>query len=315
VQKTAHRNKKIVCVTGSSGLVGRSIVRQLLAENYTVRVLTRKSTFSGPADEVFQGDLNNARDIKPFLFGARLVFHCAAEIRDTSVMWNVNVAGTEKLFNLLHETDVEHFCYISSAGVIGKTRVRQVDENTPCHPETVYERSKWAAEQIVQQGLQGRRIVILRPTNVIDGRQPGALALPMRRTRLDRLKVFLKGGECAHIVHAEDVAQAATYLISHPSETPSCFFVSCDHERFNTYAGLWSLYGAIVNDRRTEGIRPAPHLPLFIPHVLRKILRGRGNPGDVRYSSDKLMSTGFHFPLGVEGAVRRIAASRNTAHS
>jgi nucleoside-diphosphate-sugar epimerase len=122
------------------------------------------------------------------------------------------------------------------------------------------------------------------------------------------LKVFLKGGECAHIVHAEDVARAALYLSSQPINSPACFFVSCDHEQFNTFAGLWSLYKAIERGQAIDGIRPVGHLPIIIPHMLRRLRRGPGNYGNVRYSSKKLLSTGFRYHLGVEGTVRRIAA-------
>jgi nucleoside-diphosphate-sugar epimerase len=310
MQKTAYGDKQIVCVTGASGLVGRSIVRQLRAENYTVRILTRRRAFSSLDEEIFHGDLNNVSVLKSFLFGARLLFHCAAEISDKSKMWDVNVDGTELLFNLSKQNDIEYFCYISSAGVVGRTSISWVDEKTPCHPQNIYERSKWAAEQIVAQGPSWCRVAILRPTNVVGIHKPGAIGMPMRGGWSDRLKVFLKGGECAHVVHADDVAQAALYLSSYPIDTPECFFVSCDHERFNTFGGLWSLYKVIQQSRSIESVGSMIHLPLVIPHILRRLSRRNSNYGNVRYSSEKLLSTGFRYRLGVEGAVRRIAETQ-----
>jgi hypothetical protein len=53
------------------------------------------------------------------------------------------------------------------------------------------------------------------------------------------------------------------------------------------------------------------HLPIIIPHVLRRLSRGSGNYGNIRYSSEKLLSSGFRYRLGVEGAVRRIVESQN----
>jgi hypothetical protein len=47
-------------------------------------------------------------------------------------------------------------------------------------------------------------------------------------------------------------------------------------------------------------------VPLIIPHLLRKLIRGVGNRGDVRYSSAKLIAEGFKFSLGVNGCVKRI---------
>ena len=51
------------------------------------------------------------------------------------------------------------------------------------------------------------------------------------------------------------------------------------------------------------------HLPLIVPHILRQLQRGKGNRGDVRYSTEKLISEGFKFHLGVEGAVKQIIST------
>jgi nucleoside-diphosphate-sugar epimerase len=288
-------------------------VQLLLQRKYKVRALSRRGDLFNTDVEIFQGDINDEKLLKQFLRGCTLLFHCAAELSDTTKMWDVNVSGTKQLLRLASESGLEYLCHMSSAGVVGRTSSQNVQENTTCNPETIYERSKWAAEQIVQQGLRGGRVVILRPTNVISDEAPGALHLPMRSSWSDRLKVFLKGGECAHIVHAMDVADAAVYLIAQSSDGPSCFFVSCDQERLNTYAGLWSLYKAIERGKSVEGIEPMLHLPIIIPYLLRKLWRGKGNLGAVRYSSEKLISTGFCYRLGVEGAVRRLVSLRQAA--
>lgn len=303
----------VACVTGGTGIIGRHIVRSLLTKGYDVRVLTRKA----PADEnsqavLFRGSLEEQDSIHPFLKSCNLLFHCAGEKQYESRMMDVNVRGTEKLLSLLEGSGVQYFCHISSAGVIGKTDQPWVTEETPCNPQNIYEQSKYEAEKLALHGLPGCKTVVLRPTNVIDDFQPGSLQLPMQGALIDRMNVFLKGGECAHIVHAEDVARAALYLMNAvPADKPECFFVSCDHERFNTFSGLWSLYKAIQQGRPIEGIGPVIHLPIIIPHILRRLSRGSGNYGNIRYSSEKLLSSGFRYRLGVEGAVRRIVESQH----
>jgi len=305
-----HNSKTIACVTGASGMVGSKIVQRLVSHGYKVRALSRNKYFVNPNVELFRGGLGDEDVLKPFLHNASLLFHCAAELKDQSKMWDVNVLGTERMLHIVKDSSIEYLCYLSSAGVVGRTNIKWVNEETTCKPQNVYEQSKWAAEQLVAQGLPGCRIVILRPTNVVDVHKPGAIGMPMRGAWSDRLKVFLKGGEYAHIIHADDVAQAALYLNSHPIDAPECFFVSCDHERFNTFGGLWSLYKAIQQGRSIEGIGLVIHLPIIIPHVLRRLWRSSGNYGNVRYSSEKLLSTGFRYCLGAEGAVSRIAASQ-----
>jgi len=290
-------------------MVGNKIVQRLVSHGYKVRALSRSKYFDDPDVELFRGGLEDEEVLKSFLSNAHLLFHCAAELYDESKMWDVNVLGTEQLLSIVKESNIQYLCYLSSAGVVGRTNIKWVDEKTICKPQNAYEQSKWAAEQLVAGGIDGCRIVILRPTNVVDEKRPGALALPIRGSFSNRLKVFIKGGECAHIVHAEDVADAAMYFVSRPFNTPRCFFVSCDYEKLNTFAGLWALYRTIENNRPVDSVRPVPHLPLIVPHILRQLRRGKGNRGDIRYSSEKLMSEGFKFHLGAEGAVKQIIST------
>lgn len=294
-------------------MVGSKIVRQLVQYGYRVRVLSRKPAWHNANLEVFQGDILDKVVLSEFLKDSQILFHCAAELNDQASMWEVNVEGTRLLLNLAAQTNVHFCCVISSAGVVGLTDRRWVNEEAPCNPRNAYEKSKWAAEQLAAQGIDGARMVILRPTNVIDDNRPGALALPQRGSWTDRLQVLLKGGECAHLIHAEDVAAAAIFFINRAlTGAPQVYFVSCDHEPYNTFAGLWSLYRACQAQRPVDNLKTARHLPLMVPNALRRIRQGPGNKGDVRYSSEKLLSTGFRFPLGVKGAVQRvIKAHRN----
>jgi nucleoside-diphosphate-sugar epimerase len=291
-------------------MIGQRICEQLISRGYRVRALSRQKHILGKNIELFNGNIINEEDVQAFIQGAHLFFHCAAELHDDSRMWEVNVKGTELLLKAVSQVSVRYFCYLSSAGVVGKCHGTWVDEDTQCNPQNRYEKSKYAAEKLVAEGITGCSTVILRPTNVIDDSRVGAIVYPIRSSLIDRIKVFFKGGECAHIVHAEDVADAALYFTNTHFEKPVHFFVSCDHERFNTFGGLWSLYKAIQQGRSIEGIDSAIHLPIIIPHILRRLWRGAGNYGNIRYSSEKLLSTGFRYRLGVEGAVRRIAASK-----
>lgn len=195
--------------------------------------------------------------------------------------------------------------------MVGKTNDKWVDEETKCNPQNAYERSKWEAEQIITRGINRCRIVIIRPTNVIDDKRLGALEVIRNRTIKNRIKIFFIGGECSHIIHVDNVAAAAIHFIGQPFDTPECFFVSCDHEAMNTFSGLWGLYHQPSNQNSTINLNRPLYLPIIIPYLLRKIFKGTGNLGDVRYSSEKLISTGFRFPINIEDTVQRLLHSVN----
>ena len=298
------------CVTGASGMVGSRICQLLLQRGYPVRALSRTEIGLQGRIQWFTGDITNVADMQAFTSGAELVFHCAAELRDESKMWDVNAGATENLVKCIANSGVKYFCHLSSVGVIGDTALKLVDECAPCAPKNTYEKSKWAAEQSATRVISGCRTVILRPTNVVDESWPGILALPHRRGLADLIKAFVKGGECVHLVHAEDVAEVAIYLMDHPADGPQVYLISCDDEPSNTLAGVWALYDAMRKKSSSDCIRYFPHLPLWVPYLLRRIVRRGGNMGDVRYSSDKLLKTGFVFKMGLRGLIERIAASQ-----
>jgi nucleoside-diphosphate-sugar epimerase len=296
----------IACVTGATGMIGGKIVPRLLDLGYKVRVLSRSENFKIPQVEWFCGGLQDEEVLKNFLQNAKLLFHCAAELTDQLKMWAVNVVGTERLFNLASQAGIEFLCHLSSSDVVGRTEKIWVDESTPCHPQNLYAQTKLEAEKLAAGLGSSCRVIILRPVSVVDHRKPKFLSSPGRASLVDWLMISLKGGEGAHLVHAEDVAAAAVFFITYPLDAPQYFFVSYDHEPMSTNAGLWALYSACQNHRSLEGLKPVPHLPIIFPHLLRRLC-GRGrNRGNVRYSPQRLLATGFSFPLGLMGAVQQV---------
>ena len=305
-----NRHENVACVTGASGMIGSRIVQKLLREKYKVRILSRNRIISLPYVEFFEGGLEDENILMSFLDGAHLLFHCAAELKNETRMWEVNVLGTERLMKCSHKSGIKYFCHLSSVGVIGKTKCKWVKEETVCNPQNIYEMTKWEAEKLVLRGIEGCKVIVLRPTNVIDEKQQGVLAPVLNRSFLNRLGVFIKGGECAHIIHADDVASAALHFISFNFDSPQCFIVSTDHEPHNTYSELWNLYSITKKNSQQENIGLAVRLPLIVPHLVRLLRRGKSVRGDTRYSSEKLVSTGFVFQLGIRGAMQKLSSAK-----
>lgn len=298
----------IACVTGASGMVGRRIVEKLLDRGYQIRVLTRRP-YRSKSVRVFMGSLGDNLLLDEFINGADMVFHCAAELNDESKMREVNVDGTKRIIELIEKHRVKYFCYLSSAGVVGRTSQICVDEATPCRPQSTYERTKLEAENLAGRKINGCNTIILRPTNVVDGDHLGELHLASSGSLLSRLKTIIKGGECAHIVHAEDVAAAALYFLDRPPlVSQQLFFVSQDDDQQNTVACLWSLHQALKIKSDPTLITSHPHLPIWVPFILRSLMRQTGNRGNVRYSSTRLLSHGFRFTFRVRDIVASIFA-------
>jgi uncharacterized protein YbjT (DUF2867 family) len=106
-----------VVVTGGTGLLGRSVVEQLLAAGHHVRVLSRDPTRSHVrpgAAEVCRGDLRDPATLTDALSTAEVVVHCATDPRAAT---QVDLAGTENLVRAMHDVGVAHLVHVSIVGV------------------------------------------------------------------------------------------------------------------------------------------------------------------------------------------------------
>lgn len=304
-------NSQIACVTGATGMIGRRIVEKLLTLGYQVRVLTRRH-YVNQRVRVFNAGFADEVALNEFIHGADFVFNCAAELRDESKMWEVNVLGTAKITELVDKYHIKYYCHLSSAGVVGRTSRKFVDEDTQCQPQNHYEVTKFEAEKFVDHRIEGCNTIILRPTNVIDCEHLGELSFLVVRSINGLLKAFVKGGECAHIVHAEDVANAAVFFLERPSSlAPRVFFVSLDDDPLNTFSDLWSLYREMESLGKHSAITRIPHLPVIVPYGLRLLMGRPGNSGKVKYSSKRLISEGFSYSFGVRKTIEKIFLERN----
>ena len=148
------------------------------------------------------------------MYEANILFHSAAEVNDERRMWDVNFKGTETILKVAKKSKLKILCHFSSIDVIGRSETKVITEETCCNPKSLYARSKWEAEQLVAEGIENCKVLIIRPARVIDEEFAGALCLPANKSLCTRIKKIIKGREYTHVVHAENVVEAALYLIS-----------------------------------------------------------------------------------------------------
>lgn len=284
-----------ILATGGTGLVGRAIVRRLLAAGQSVRVLSRGDEYPPlPGASIWRGDVTCVADVASAMRGCHAVFHCAAEKHDRASMATVNSAATRLLMDVACDLKVGFFCHLSSVAVIGRTGTSIVDETAPCNPMSLYGETKLAAEEFVRRGLPGGNVVILRPTNIFG---PETLAPWLQDSLRSRVRAFVFGRERAHLIYVEDVAAAAVHwLQASTGGHVETFIVSSDEEPGNTNHEVRVAVASMV-ENATHPCRF--RAPLWVPGCARAIRQGHGNLGRVIYSSRRLQQTGFRFPFGL----------------
>ena len=114
-------------VTGATGFIGSSLVRELLKDGVEVRVLVRQNSDTKNIDgldvEKVYGDIRDGESVKSALQGCDTFYQTAALYAswapDSKVFYDINVEGTKTALNAALEQGVEKVVYTSTIGTIG----------------------------------------------------------------------------------------------------------------------------------------------------------------------------------------------------
>ena len=146
-------------VTGATGLVGNSIVHELLARKRQVRALVRfplRARDVIPAECALAcGDVTDAASMLRAAEGCDVVYHAAGLpeqwLRDPRKFDDVNVGGTRNAIAAASAVGVRRFVYTSTIDIFAMEPGTEFDESRvdsrPKH--TYYERSKQQADRLV----------------------------------------------------------------------------------------------------------------------------------------------------------------------
>ncbi len=218
--------QRAVLVTGGSGFIGKYMINELLSEGVEVYVLTRNLSSDIPGVRLLRGDIT-----EPLIVPSEIstIFHCAGVITDERRMHAVNVIGTKRIVDAALSRGCR-LVHLSSAGVIGPTRHRFVEEFSECRPVSLYERTKLEAENVVMAGVaSGLQATMLRPTTVFGvGRAPeqDSFLHLLRSIKSGNYRNVAQGQGLYSIVHAREVARAMIALDQSERQRGDAYFIN-----------------------------------------------------------------------------------------
>ena len=234
-----------VVVVGATGNVGTSLLRALEQDPTVDSILgiaRRVPESQFPKTSWIRADVTES-DLVPHFKGADVIVHLAWIIqpsRSPGTLYNVNVAGSKRVFDATAEAGAPALVYASSVGAYSPgPKLSRVDESWPTHgvATSFYSRHKAEVEAILNE-FEGQhpdiRVARLRPA-LIFKREAGAevrrlfvgplLPSPLLRRSLiaivpdiDRLRF-----QC---VHSLDVAEA--YHLAVVSEARGAFNIAAE---------------------------------------------------------------------------------------
>jgi dihydroflavonol-4-reductase len=168
----------VTLVTGATGLVGNNVVRALLADGRTVRVMARENVdprpLAGLDVEIVRGDVRDRDAVARAVRGAARVVHAAAFVRigwqGMDVARAINVEGTRNISQAAR-AEGARLVYVSSIATLGAGQRNQAaDENTPVNGgvRCPYYITKRQAEGVVVDCVEhGLHASIVNPGYVI----------------------------------------------------------------------------------------------------------------------------------------------------
>jgi len=219
---------KKVFVTGATGFIGASLVRELLKEGCHVRALVRQKSnrknLKGLDIEVSEGDLLDPVSLEKGLAGCDTLFHAAADYRlwsrDPRSMYAVNVHGTRTILEAALLKGVSRVVYTSSVGTLGNPGNGDMGkEETPVTFAEMcghYKKSKFLAEREAERFLaRGLPLIIVNPSTPV-----GCLDIkptPTGKMIVDflnrKMPAFLDTG--LNLIDVEDCAQGHLLAARH----------------------------------------------------------------------------------------------------
>lgn len=228
---------KKILVTGGAGYLGSHVVKQLLENDYNVRVLDDLSfgqnglkKIKGNSNfELIKGDIRDLHSVLKSMDGIDSVIHLAGIVGDPAskidpiISTEINYLSTKLVVDAALYFNIKQFIFASTCSVYGVSNNDFLNEKSKVNPVSIYAETKLKSEKIILDSHSKNFNPTIFRTGTLFGysdRMRFDLAINFLAGRATtRREITIEGGEqWRPFIHVQDAARA--YLLA-IEKTPS----------------------------------------------------------------------------------------------
>jgi dihydroflavonol-4-reductase len=291
-----------VFVSGGSGLIGRALVKRLLARGERVVALARSDASAADlrslGADVVRGDLLDEAALAEGMRDSAIAYNVAGVNTlcptDPAPLYRVNRDGARAAARVAAAAGVRRFVHTSSAATLGEAEGTVGSEDSPHRGSFLsdYERSKTEGEQAVieEAGRTGLDVVCVNPSSVQGPGRTGGTGRILLALLDGRLPVFIDTR-----ISVTDIADAVEgHVLAAERGMPGRRYVLCGATltAAEAFALLSRVSGRVVTPRIVPGpvasaagavvefaFRVARRPPPFCRAMVRTMLHGHAYDG------------------------------------
>jgi len=216
---------KKILITGGSGFIGKTLINQLLLNNFKVHCYDLKNFKSNSKNfKFFKGNILDKEKINLAIKGCEIVIHLAASLgvlnteKNNLECLDSNIFGTKNILEIAAKNKIKKFIFASSSEIYGEQKIFPISEKAEPKFKSIYGLSKITAESYVKAYYQKYKMKynIIRYFNVYgeDQRQDFVISKFTQNIKNNKnLTVYGDGGQIRSFCHVNDAVAGTLEII------------------------------------------------------------------------------------------------------